>query len=465
MTHLTHLNYFTALLGQPYVLTGADMAPFLTDWRGRYQGQALCVLRPDTVATVSAIVTYCAQHQIPMVPQGGNTSTCGGSVPDNTGQAVVIQLGRLNRIRQLDAENDTLTLEAGCTLQQAQLAAHSIHRLFPLSIASEGSCQIGGNLATNAGGVHVLRYGMMRQLTLGLEVVLPDGTCWNGLRGLRKDNTGYDLKHLFIGSEGTLGIITAATLALFPQPTQQQTAWIPVPSLEAALSLFHALRAQYDTALIAFEVVSEAGLALVLRHIPHTTRPTPQHPWYVLCELATNEPALLDTLPDWLAQHAHPDTIFAQTPTHRTALWHLRESLAPAQKCEGISIKHDIALPRSTILAFLADAAQWLAQHVPEARPIIFGHLGDGNLHYNVFVDTETLHTQETAIQQAIYDCVYKQGGSIAAEHGIGQLKRDNLPHYKSAVEMALMQKIKQALDPHHVMNPGKLLSEKPEGA
>lgn len=457
------------IVGADHVLTAAvDLAPFLTDWRGRYRGAARCLVRPGSTAEVAAVVAACAAARAPMVPQGGNTSLCGAATPDAGGQAVVIALGRLNRVRAIDPANNTLTVEAGCTLAAVQEAARAADRIFPLSLAAEGSCQIGGNLSTNAGGVQVLRYGNTRELTLGLEVVLADGQLWDGLRGLRKDSTGYDLKHLFIGAEGTLGIITAAVLKLFPRPRAQVTAWLALADPEPALALLSRAQAEFDARLTAFELVSDVALGLVLRHIPGTQAPLARTPWYVLCEFSggSTETALADAVHAWLAACAEDglfaDGVVAQSETQRRHLWQLRESISEAQKIDGVSIKHDIAVPVSRIPAFLARADAALEQAFPGVRIVTFGHVGDGNLHYNLSRAERQANAgfiaQQGLANRIVHDLVAALGGSISAEHGLGQLKREEIRRYKSALEMATMAAVKGALDPLGLMNPGKIL-------
>jgi len=451
-------------VGAPNVLTDpADLAPFLTDWRGRYRGAAQCVVRPANTAEVAAVVKICAETQTPIVPQGGNTSLCGAATPDGAGRAVVLSLGRLNRIRAVDRQNNTISVEAGCLLAAVQEAARAADRLFPLALASEGTCQIGGNLSTNAGGVQVLRYGNTRELTLGLEVVLANGEIWDGMRGLRKDNTGYDLKQLFIGAEGTLGIITAAVLKLFPLPKTQTTCWLNVASPIAAVDLLNLAKTVFDAQLTAFELVSETALGLVLKNIPDSMRPAAASPWYVLAEFSEVAPA---TVESWLAAQlesgAVADGVIAQSAAQAKKLWALRESISEAQKIEGISIKHDVAVPVSRLPAFLERADAALASAFPGIRVVAFGHVGDGNLHYNLSQPDTRQNTafidSQPAVNEIVHDAVHALNGSISAEHGIGQLKRDELLRYKSPVEMALMRSVKQALDPQGLLNPGKIL-------
>ena len=447
----------------------ADMAPFLSDWRGRYYGRARAVVRPGDTAEVAAVVAACAQAGVAMVPQGGNTGLCGGATPLVDGAAVVISLARMNRIRALDADNDTLTVEAGCTLAAVQEAAQAAGRLFPLSLASEGSCLIGGNLSTNAGGVQVLRYGNTRELVLGLEVVLPDGRVWDGLRGLRKDNTGYDLKQLFIGAEGTLGIVTAAVLKLFPAIRSRATAWVAVPDPRAAVRLLGMLRAVCGERVSAFEIVGRTALGLVLQHIPGARDPLAGAPaWSVLVELsdpdvdAPLDAQLQAVLGEACAQGLAADAAVAASAAQAQALWALREDISEAQRIEGVSIKHDVSVPVSRIPEFLERAGAALAARWPDVRVVAFGHIGDGNLHYNLSkpaADDNAAFIARTAeVNRIVHDLVCELGGSISAEHGLGQLKREEVLRYKPALEMELMRRVKQAFDPAGLMNPGKVL-------
>ncbi len=447
----------------------ADMAPFLSDWRGRYHGRARAVVRPRDTAEVAAVVAACAQAGVAMVPQGGNTGLCGGATPLVDGAAVVISLARMNRIRALDADNDTLTVEAGCTLAAVQEAAQAAGRLFPLSLASEGSCLIGGNLSTNAGGVQVLRYGNTRELVLGLEVVLPDGRVWDGLRGLRKDNTGYDLKQLFIGAEGTLGIVTAAVLKLFPAIRSRATAWVAVPDPRAAVRLLGMLRAACGERVSAFEIVGRTALGLVLQHIPGARDPLAGAPaWSVLVELsdpdvdAPLDAQLQAVLGEACAQGLAADAAVAASAAQAQALWALREDISEAQRIEGVSIKHDVSVPVSRIPEFLERAGAALAARWPDVRVVAFGHIGDGNLHYNLSkpaADDNAAFIARTAeVNRVVHDLVCELGGSISAEHGLGQLKREEVLRYKPALEMELMRRVKQAFDPAGLMNPGKVL-------
>jgi FAD/FMN-containing dehydrogenase len=451
-------------VGAAYVLTdSADMAPFLKDWRGRYTGAAHCVVRPANSAEVAAVVKACVAAQTAIVPQGGNTSHCGAATPDGSGKAVLLSLSRLNQIITVDAQNNAIFVEAGCTLAAVQDAARKVDRLFPLSLAAEGSCLIGGNLSTNAGGVQVLRYGNTRELTLGLEVVLPNGEIWNGLRALRKDNTGYDLKQLFIGAEGTLGIITAAVLKLFPLPRRQATCWLNVASPSIAVDLLNQAKNHFDAQLTAFELISDASLELVLRHIPDAKRPGEISPWYVLAEFSDGDQSAIEHwLAAMMAAGLAGDAVMAHNDTQAARLWALREHISEAQKREGVSIKHDISVPVSRIADFLAAADAALAAAYPGIRVVAFGHVGDGNLHYNLSrpdaQENGEFIASQSAVNRLVHDIVHALDGSISAEHGIGQLKREELQRYKSPVELAMMRSIKQAFDPLGLMNPGKIL-------
>ena len=457
------------IVGAQNVITDAQtMHPYLGDWRGRYRGAARCVVRPGSTAEVAAVVRACSAAGVAMLPQGGNTSHCGASIPDKSGKTVLISLSRLNKIRAVDAANNTITVEAGCVLQNLQEAALAVDRLFPLSLAAEGSCQIGGNLSTNAGGVQVLRYGNARELVLGLEVVLPDGEVWNGLRGLRKDNTGYDLKQLFIGAEGTLGIITAAVVKLFPLPRSTATAWLAIASPQAAIGLLNGLQAAFGAMLTACELVSDISLGMVLKHIPGAQAPLEKSPWYLLVELSGSgeEAALRDALATFLEPALEngeiSDAVLAQSVDQAKRLWNLRESISEAQKIEGFSIKHDISVPVSRIPEFLERAGAALQHAWPGIRIVAFGHVGDGNLHYNQSKpeagENAAFIAAQPQVNEMVHDIVHQLGGSISAEHGIGQLKREEILRYKSPLEMQMMRTIKQAFDPRGLMNPGKVV-------
>ena len=466
------LKQLQDIVGAEQVLTGEEMTPYLVDWRGRYRGQALAVLRPASTEEVAAIVKVCAASKTPIVPSGGNTSMCGGATPDETGRAVVICLARLNKVRSIDTDNDTITVEAGCILQSVQEAARAADRLFPLSLAAEGSCTIGGNLATNAGGTQVLRYGNTRDLALGLEVVTAEGEIWNGLRGLRKDNTGYDLRDLFIGSEGTLGIITAATLKLYPLPVAQRTAMLALNSMEDAITVLSRARAGFGASLTGFEVMMGSVLQAVVRLFPQQRLPfegtSAQSPWFALLELSDSESAehaqarfeavLGAAIEDGLVT----DAAIAENIAQSKAMWHLRESIPLAEAELGKSIKHDVSIPISLIGTFVEVTNAALQKRFPGIQHIVFGHLGDGNLHYNVArapgqTEQELLESQYD-VYQLVHDSVHAHAGSISAEHGVGQLKRDELTRYKSSLELKLMKQIKAALDPYGLMNPGKVL-------
>src|SRR5574338_219403 len=463
------LERLSRIVGVSNMLVGAEAAPYLSDWRGRYHGRARAVVRPGQASEVAAVVAACHDAGVPMVPQGGNTGLCGGATPLADGRAVIISLSRLNRVRGVDALDGSICVEAGCTLAQVQAAAEGVDRLFPLSLASEGSCEIGGNISTNAGGVHVLRYGTMRDLVLGLEVVLADGRVWDGLRGLRKDNTGYDLKQWFIGAEGTLGIITAAVLKVFPQPRSRRVAWVAVNSPDAALALLARLRCACGDRLNAFELVGHAALELVLRHIPGMVNPLPGHVgWSVLLELADSaaDAQLSELLESELASAMDEgwvaDAVVAVSVSQARALWALRENISEAQKIEGFSIKHDISVPVNRIPAFLRETETALRAAYPDVRVVAFGHFGDGNLHYNLSKphaeDNSHFLAKTAEANRAVHDLVSAHRGSISAEHGIGQLKRGELRRYKSPLEIELMTRLKQALDPRGLMNPGKVL-------
>ena len=469
MSQQTLIERLATIVGASNVLTAAaDTAPYLTDWRGRYHGAARCVVRPANTAEVASVVRACAGAGVAMVPQGGNTSHCGASIPDASGDAVLLCLSRMNAIRAVDPANNTITVEAGCVLQAVQQAAAEVGRLFPLALAAQGSCQIGGNLSTNAGGIHVLRYGNTRELALGLEVVLPNGEIWDGLRGLRKDNTGYDLKQLFIGAEGTLGVITAAVIKLFPQPNASATAWLAIDSVRTAVALLGDLQAAFGQALTACELISDVALGLVVEHIPGAQRPLAASPWYLLVELSGGggDDELAAALEVFLERAfesaAISDAVIAQSGEQARRLWALREAISEAQKIDGISVKHDIALPISRLSDFVDAADAALTAAYPGIRIVTFGHVGDGNLHYNASMplaaDNARFLVHERAVNAQVHDLVQRFAGSISAEHGIGQLKRDELARYKSPVELELMRSIKRALDPQGLMNPGKVL-------
>ncbi|MBI3147401.1 MAG: FAD-binding oxidoreductase [Betaproteobacteria bacterium] len=463
------LHGLATIVGEGQVLVDpADTASYYEDWRGRYHGRALAVLRPGTREEVAAVVARCAAAQVAIVPQGGNTGLCGGATPQGTRPEVVLSLARLNRLREIDVANATLTVEAGMTLFAVQEAAAEAGLRFALSLAAEGSAQIGGNLSTNAGGTAVLRYGNARQQVLGLEVVLPDGRIWHGLRALRKDNTGYDLKHLFIGAEGTLGIITAAVLQLQPRPKASATAWVAVADAGAAVHLLMRLRDALGERLSAFELVARVCVELVLEHLPETRDPLPGFPWYVLVEVqdslaAGGLPELLEAaLGESVTAGDALDALIAQSQAQAASFWRLREAISEAQKREGFSIKHDVSLPVSRLPEFLDRAGEAVASAFPGVRVVAFGHLGDGNLHYNLAMprraDNAALIDATPQANRLVHDLVAALSGSISAEHGLGQLKREEIRRYKSALELELMARIKRALDPQGIMNPGKVL-------
>jgi len=462
-----------SIVGSAHVLTrdgGADLSAWEQDWRKRAHGRALAVVRPGTTDEVATVVRACAAAGHSIVPQGGNTGLVVGSVPDGSGSQVLLSLTRLNRIRHIDRANLTMTVEAGCVLQAVQDAAGQADLLFPLSLAAEGSCTIGGNLATNAGGTQVLRYGNARDLCLGLEVVTAQGDVWHGLSGLRKDNTGYDLRDLFVGSEGTLGIITAATLRLHPQPACQLTAWAALPSLDAAVALLGLAQRHLGAGLTGFEVMGQFALSLVDRHMPQLRVPLwQQSPFCVLLENSDSESeAHARSQFERLLESAFEnglvtDAVVAESLQQARQLWHIRESIPLAQAEEGLNIKHDISIPVSCIPAFCAETDALLQREIPGVRLVNFGHLGDGNLHYNVQAPAggdpaAFLREQETRVNTLVFDQVKRHGGSISAEHGVGSLKADKLPHYKDPVALGLMRQVKRALDPQGILNPGRVL-------
>jgi FAD/FMN-containing dehydrogenase len=466
------LDALRQAVGPANVLTPdqQDLVAFEQDWRQRARGRALAVVRPGSTAEVAAVVRACAEAGVSVVPQGGNTGLVVGSVPDDSGRQVVISLRRMQAVRALDAANLTLTVEAGCVLQAVQQAAEEAGLFFPLSLAAEGSCTIGGNLATNAGGTQVVRYGNARDLCLGLEVVTPQGETWHGLTGLRKDNTGYDLRDLFVGSEGTLGIITAATLKLYPQPAARLTAWAALPSLEAAVGLLGLAHQQLGPGLTGFEVMGQFALSLVDKHFPQLRVPLwKSTPYCVLLENSDSEDEdharsqferLLEAA---LEAGLVTDAVVAESLAQAQALWHIRESISLAQSQEGLNIKHDISLPVSSIPAFCAETDALLQREIHGVRLVNFGHLGDGNLHYNVQApeggDTASfLREQESRVNELVFEAVRRYHGSISAEHGVGSLKVGHLAHHKDPVALALMRSIKRAIDPQHLMNPGRVI-------
>ena len=463
------LDTLRAAVGAAQVLTDGDLSAYEVDWRKRYRGRALAVVRPGSTAEVAAVVLACARHGASIVAQGGNTGLVGGGVPDASGTQVLLSLARMQKVRAIDVANLTMTVDAGCVLQAVQQAAAERDLLFPLSLAAEGSCTIGGNLATNAGGTQVLRYGNARDLCLGLEVVTADGEVWESLSGLRKDNTGYDLRDLFVGSEGTLGIITGATLKLFPQPAAMTTALATLPSLASAVQLLQLAQARLGPGLTAFEAMGEFALGLVRTRFAQLVQPLPAAPWTVLleqsdCEGAAHAQALFEAMLETAFERGLIlDAAVASSQQQSRAMWHLRESIPLAQSEEGLNIKHDIALPVSAIVGFVAATDAALAHAFPGVRLVNFGHLGDGNLHYNVQAPlgmpaADFLRDCEAPVNAVVYDAVVARGGSISAEHGIGALKREELALRKPAVALKLMLAVKRALDPQGRLNPGRML-------
>jgi len=466
---VTIIERLTSLVGETNCLhAAADIAPYLVEQRGLYRGRALAVARPSSTAELVQVVRLCGAEHLAIVPQGGNTGLCGGGVPPEHGRAVVISTERLNRIRAIDPIDFTLTAEAGCVLATLQQAADEVGCLFPLSMASEGSCRIGGNLSTNAGGTNVLRYGNARDQVLGLEVVLADGRVWHGLRALRKDNTGYDLKQLFIGAEGTLGIITAAVLKLFPKPREIQTAFIAIPDPAAAIAILAAAREASGDSVTACELVPRIALDLDFAHLPGLRDPFDRpHPWYLLLELSSSRPgglreALEGVLQAALDRGSALDAVLAESGDQRKALWRLRESVPEAQRLEGASIKHDIAVSPSRVAELIGRATVAAEAALPGVRVVAFGHLGDGNIHFNlsqpVGADPQPFLAEWERISHIVHDIVVAMDGSISAEHGIGRLKIGELARTKQEVEIELMRRIKAAFDPAGIMNPGKVV-------
>ena len=468
----TLIDTLQRIVGAAHVLTEGDLGAWEQDWRRRERGKALAVVRPGSTDEVAAVVRACAAAGTSIVPQGGNTGLAVGSTPDTSGTQVVLSLARMNAVRALDKDNLTMTVEAGCILQNVQDAADKAGLLFPLSLAAEGSCTIGGNLGTNAGGTQVVRYGNTRDLCLGLEVVTPQGEVWSGLKGLRKDNTGYDLRDLFIGSEGTLGIITAACMKLYPQPAAKLTAWAAVPSMEHAVQLLGMAHQKLGAGLTGFEVMGQFALSLVGKHMPQLRVPflgQDDAPWCVLLENSDSESeeharARFESLLEKAFEAGCvTDAVVAENLTQAHQLWHIRENIPLAQAEEGLNIKHDISVQISRIPAFVAHTDAVLQREIPGVRLVNFGHLGDGNLHYNVQAPVEGdpkafLRDNEERVHQLVYDAVAEFGGSFSAEHGVGELKADKLEKYQSPVALSMMRAIKQALDPQGIMNPGRVL-------
>ena len=443
----------------------AALVPHLTEWRDRYHGKTPLMVSPDSTAQVAAVVKACADAGVAIVPQGGNTGLCGGAIPDESGRQILLWLGRLNAIRSISPLDYSMVAEAGCVLANVQSAAADAGRLFPLSLAAEGSSQIGGNLSTNAGGISVLRYGTARDQVLGLEVVLPDGRIWDGLRALRKDTAGYDLKHLFIGAEGTLGIITAATLRLYPPIRNLQTAFVGVSSVQAAVALLSCLRAAAADKLQAFELIQERALQLVVEHVPATRNPLSSgFPWYVLLQ-SSNESdpdAFENMLVAAIDKSLAMDAVIAKNEAEANSFWRLRHSISEAEKYGGVSLKHDVSVPIGKIGEFIEQAEAAVLARMPEAGIVAFGHVGDGNVHFNVAQPeswpAERFLQEREVITEIIYDVIASFNGSISAEHGVGRAKRAHLRRYRSDTELSLMRAVKAALDPRNIMNPGKVV-------
>lgn len=464
----TLIRALSALIGEKYVLhDDHDMQRFEREWRGIFHGKALLVVRPANTQEVSAILRYANQHHLRIIPQGGNTGLVGGNSPDEKGQDIILSLTRLNTIRDVDPLSDTMTVDAGVTLRDAQNAAEQAGRLFPLSLASEGSCTIGGNLGTNAGGTAVLAYGNARDLVLGLEVVLADGRIWNGLGKLRKDNTGYDLKHLFIGSEGTLGVITAAVLKLFPKPDHIATVYCGLQSPKAALDLLALAKQRMGPSVTTFELLPRLGIYMSVTHMGGREPLAQDYPWYVLMELSSaSDPHLEERcqnlLEEALENHVISDATIATSLEHRHAFWRLREMLPEAQGFEGGSIKHDISLPLSDVPDFIEAVNKDLLAWIPSCRPMPFGHLGDGNLHYNITqpqgMDKKAFMDRREEAHAIVYRHVKAFNGSISAEHGVGRLKKHLLPDVKDPVALELMRLLKTSLDPNGILNPGRVI-------
>ena len=443
----------------------ADLAPHLNEPRGLVSGRTRIMLSPDSTEQVSEIVATCAAAGLSIVPQGGNTGLCGGATPDNSGEQVLLSLSRLNKIRSVDADDFSMTVEAGCILANVQQAASDVDRLFPLSLGAEGSCQIGGNLSTNAGGINVIRYGSARQQVLGLEVVLADGTIWNGLRALRKDSGGYDMKQIFIGSEGTLGIITAATLRLFPAHKDRSVALVALRSTVDAMQLLVRLRLACSDQITAFEMMTDTAFDLAMRHGNNVSTPfSDSFPCYALVEVSNpdEDSALQLALAEAIDEEQAVDAVIAKNSKEANQLWRIRHAIPEAQGKEGVSIKHDISVPIGKIDAFMLQAENLILERIPDARIVAFGHLGDGNLHYNISqpvgADGDDFRKLAVPASKAVYDLVSELGGSFSAEHGVGVLKKDFLHEYRSDEELALMRSLKQAMDPRNTLNPGKVI-------
>ncbi len=471
------LSILYGMFGKSNVLTDqCSMEPYLKDWRCRYHGNALAIVRPNTVSEVKKIVRFCSMYNLPLVPQGGNTSMCGAATPDSSGNSIVMSMIQLNRVRKLDTENNSVTVEAGCTLHFVQAIADSFNKLFPLSLAAERHCTIGGNLATNAGGMQVIQYGNMRDLTLGIEIVTARGELISNLSGLRKDNCGYNLRDIFIGSEGTLGIFTAATLKLFSKPFSKHTILFATNSIESSIDLFLFLRDSFPNMLTAFEVMNRSSLEFVFQAFPKMQFPFDDftfqcNDWFVLGEISVSKPEfdqaenLKSTLSkEVLGKRLAKNFIMANNLSKSRHFWNLRSSIPLAESAMGKSVKHDISLPISAIAKFLKKTNSLIEINFPDARQIIFGHIGDGNLHYSVSrISNPTTDQGFLDFQHSIHKIIHTNvrffGGSICAEHGVGQLKRDEIEKYKSQAELEVMKKIKDALDPLSILNPGKILN------
>lgn len=454
------------IVGDKGWITAAEtLEPYLTEWRDTYRGKTLIMVMPESTEEVARVVKACADAGVAIVPQGGNTGLCGGAIPDTSGEQVLLSLVRMNRVRELSPQDYSMVVEAGCVLADVQAAAAEVDRLFPLSLAAEGSCQIGGNLSTNAGGTNVVRYGTAREQVLGLEVVLANGAVWDGLRILRKDTSGYDIKQLFIGAEGTLGIITAASLRLFPRPQNLHTAILALNHPQAAVDMFAMLRSRLSDRIQAFELIPDRAMRYVLQHIPDTRCPFKDAAsWYVLLEFTggTEHTSLEDALLPVIESGLAHDIVVAKNSTEQQQLWRLRHSISEAQKREGASLKHDVSVPVGEVARFIVAAEAAVLQAVPDARVVAFGHVGDGNVHFNISQPTEAkadaFLQQREALATIVYDVVEQFDGSISAEHGIGTLKRRELLQYRSETEISVMRAIKRALDPDNRLNPGKVL-------
>jgi FAD/FMN-containing dehydrogenase len=458
------LNQFAAIVGEKHAIrNAAEMTGYMKEWRDLWFGKSPLVLRPGSTQDVSNVMKLATETKTAIVPQSGNTGLVGGGIPFESGNEILLSLDRMMQILSVDAADNTMTVQAGATLKSVQDAANDAERLFPLSLASEGSCRIGGNLSTNAGGLNVLAYGNARDLCLGLEVVLPDGRIWNGLRRLRKDNTGYDLKNTFIGAEGTLGIITAAVLKLYPKPQSYETAFIALPSPQAAVDLLSLTREMSGNRVVAFELMPHVGLEFTVKHMGISNPLAKASPWYVLSELADPPgDCFAHILEVAMERGLVTDATLAQSETQRKALWNIREMMPESQKFEGGSIKHDVSVPVSKIPQFIVEATQAVNNHMPAARVMSFGHMGDGNMHFNVSqpvgMDKKTYLDDWNAMNRVVFEVVLKYGGSISAEHGIGRLKIGHMPEIKSAVELQMMRDLKRLYDPLNIMNPGKVI-------